>query len=388
MYVRAKQSEDDHVRRFQPSDHPVDQIKRLGRYAILRLQRMRYAFSEDPTLDAFTDDRSRFAGEVILQLPASDLYHLHWISSFIDIGTFFERTTRPIVWTLHDMNPFTGGCHYTRSCTQHVDVCGPCPQLGSSSANDLSRAIFERKRSALAPAIREQRLHIVAPSNWLAEEARESRLLGDAPVHMIPHGLDHDLFRPVPSSKSRVRLGIPPDHTVLVFIAASTDNDRKGGAYLAEALERIDVPNTTVLSIGKKRPRFQSRLHHVHAGYIDDDTELAALYSLADIAVVPSMQEAFGQTVLEAMACGTPVVGFAAGGIPDMIRPGRTGWLSETGRVASLRKKIQEALTSDEARRRMARQCREVVEAEYTLEVQAKRHIELYESILAQHPVS
>jgi glycosyltransferase involved in cell wall biosynthesis len=385
MYVRERESEEKHVRRFQPSQNLVDQLSRLGRYAVYRLRRMRYMLSEDAKADSFTDDRSRFADEIFSQLPAADVYHLHWVSSFVDIRRFFDRTTRPIVWTLHDMNPFTGGCHYTRSCERYLDTCGRCPQLGSSSEHDLSRAIFRRKEAALEPAIREERLHIVAPSHWLAEEAQASRLLGDAPIHMIPHGLDTDLFRPVPSSDAGDRLDIPPDHKVVLFIAESTDNERKGGAYLAQALKAVEVPKTTVLSIGKKRPDIQSALHHVHAGYINDDRELAALYSLADFAVVPSLQEAFGQTVLEAMACGTPVVGFAAGGVPDMIRPGETGWLSTTRSVSSLREKIYDALTSAEARKHMAQRCRDIVEEEYTLGVQAKRHIELYESILACH---
>ncbi|MCS3697422.1 glycosyltransferase involved in cell wall biosynthesis [Salinibacter ruber] len=121
---------------------------------------------------------------------------------------------------------------------------------------------------------------------------------------------------------------------------------------------------------------------------MDDDRRLSVLYSMADVFVIPSLQEAFGQTPLEAMACGTPVVGFKTGGIPDMVKPGETGWLAETGDVRSLRNALETALESDAERKRMGRRCREIVEEEYTLDRQAQQYEELYNSILEPESVS
>ena len=239
-----------------------------------------------------------------------------------------------------------------------------------------------RKQATYRNAIHEDRLHIVALSEWLGREAQRSRLLGEAPVHVIPNGLDHTTFRPRNEQKTRRGLGVPDGHNVVLFVAQSTTKHRKGFSLLAEALGALDVEDATILSVGSGEPSLSVNLPHVHAGRIEDDEALSRVYSLADIFVIPSRQDNLPNTVLESMACGTPVVGFNVGGIPDMVRPGETGRLAETGDVRSLRRAIESALENEGERNRRGRRCREVVEEEYTLKRQADQYATLYESIL------
>jgi glycosyltransferase involved in cell wall biosynthesis len=206
-------------------------------------------------------------------------------------------------------------------------------------------------------------------------------LLGDAPIHCIPHGLDHDLFYPRDSGREQKKLSIADDQKIVLFVSHSVDDSRKGFSLLLEALRTADLDGALLLSVGSGEPDVPKGMRHQHLGHVDDDNRLAVLYSLADVFVIPSLQEAFGQTALESMACGTPVVGFDTGGIPDMVRPNETGWLAETGDIRSLRRAIETALAYDAERERKAARCREVVEEEYTLQRQAERYISLYESI-------
>jgi glycosyltransferase involved in cell wall biosynthesis len=201
---------------------------------------------------------------------------------------------------------------------------------------------------------------------------------------VIPNGLDHTTFRPRNEQKTRRELGIPDGHNVVLFVAQSTTKHRKGFSLLAEALGALDVEDTTLLSVGGGEPPLSGNLPHVHAGRVEDDEALSRVYSLADIFVIPSRQDNLPNTVLESMACGTPVVGFNVGGIPDMVGPGETGWLAETGNVRELRQAIETALENDEEREWMGRRCREVVGEEYTLERQARQYRALYESVLNQ----
>jgi glycosyltransferase involved in cell wall biosynthesis len=318
------------------------------------------------------------------QLPPADLLHFHWVAEFIDIPSFLERVDMPIVWTLHDMNPFTGGCHYTSGCRRFEQACGCCPQLESKRGNGPSSRSWERKRAAYKKKARRDHLHVIAPSEWLAREAEQSALFSGVPINCIPHGLDHTLFRPRDAQHERRKISIPEGQKVALFVAHSSTDPRKGFGILSEALARLQFDDVTLISIGRNAPTVPEGLSHFHVGYVDEDQRLSVLYSMADVFIIPSLQEAFGQTALEAMACGTPVVGFDAGGIPDMVRPDETGWLAKTGNVRSLHQALETALENDGERERMGRRCREVVEEEYTLERQARQYKALYESILEQ----
>jgi len=321
---------------------------------------------------------------VVDSIPDADVYNLHWINGFIDPLPFFRDTDQPIVWTLHDMNPFTGGCHYNVGCRRFEDRCGRCPQLGSNRESDLSRTVWMRKREAYRDALDTGRVHIVALCEWMVEEVKSSALLGNAPVYIIPNGLDHRTFRPRETQGIRSALQIPSGHRIILFVAQSARNHRKGFDLLAEALGALEEDDVTLVSIGGREPDLETTLPHLHLGSIESDVLLSVFYSFADLFVIPSRQDNLPNTVLESMACGTPVVGFDTGGIPDMVRPGETGWLAEVGNVRALREAIEQALADDAAREQRGQRCRAVVEDEYTLKHQACQYIRLYESLVLE----
>lgn len=383
MYVRRKASQDDTVETHDTSPPLLQRIRDRVVRRWLSSRFSTYADTRPKGLELFSQARTVDGTRVVQQVPEADVYNLHWINGFIDPLPFFQNTQQPIVWTLHDMNPFTGGCHYNVGCRKFEDQCGACPQLGSDDDTDLSRTVWTRKRRAYQNAIQNNRLHIVAPSAWLADEAQRSSLFHDAPVRVIPNGLDASTFRPRDTEGFRSALEIPKAHRVVLFVAQSTDNHRKGFDLLSDALSTLEGENITLLSIGGTPPDLEVSAPHRHFGTIESNLLLSVFYSLADLFVIPSRQDNLPNTVLESMACGTPVVGFEVGGIPDMVRPGATGWLAEPESVRSLRNAINTALADNGARRQRSERCREVVEAEYTLEVQAQAYKQLYQSLLA-----
>jgi glycosyltransferase involved in cell wall biosynthesis len=225
-------------------------------------------------------------------------------------------------------------------------------------------------------------MHLVATSRWIAGEARRSALMGRFAATIIPNGLDTADFAPRDKKFSRDFFDLPPDARIVLFAADTAATVRKGFAYLAEALQGMsDVPNLLLVSVGGGEPKI-SGVPHRHLGRIRDDRVLSLAYSAADVYAIASLQESFGQTVTEAMACGTPVAGFASGGIIDMVRPGLTGELAPTKDVAALRQAVKNLLNDAEGRAKMSENCRRIVLAEYALEVQSRAYLALYERLV------
>jgi len=312
-----------------------------------------------------------------------DIINLHWIADFVDYQHFFGECVSgtPIVWRLSDLNPFTGGCHYDKGCEKYKGKCGACPQLGSERENDLSRAIWERKQEAFA-AIDANQLHFVAQSEWIQEQVKSSPLTGRFPTSIIPNGLDTTTFRPRDTDGLRNALEIPQEHRIVLFVAQTIRNHRKGFDLLNDALSSLSVNDVTLLSIGGNEPELETTFLKRHLGTIESDLLLSIFYSLADLFVIPSRQDNLPNTVIESMACGTPVVGFDTGGIPDMVRPRETGWLAEVGDVQALKEAIRRALLNNKERERRGKCCRTVAEEEYNLLDQARQYVELYKSML------
>jgi glycosyltransferase involved in cell wall biosynthesis len=168
-----------------------------------------------------------------------------------------------------------------------------------------------------------------------------------------------------------------------LFVADSTDNWRKGFVLLAEALSGLtELPNLFLVSLGGDKPALNSHIDHLHLGHTDNDRLLSFAYSAADVFVISSLQDNFPNTVLEALACGTPVVGFSVGGIPEMVRSGVTGLLAPPEDEHALAGDIASLLENDELRTEMSANCRRVAIEEYSLEIQANRYIKLYEALI------
>ena len=386
MLVGRQANFDPSIARFRPPRDVASRVRRTLRRNRIRRDFAQYAPTRPAGCDRFSDDRTEDGGALLRQLPPCDLVNLHWVAGFLDHASVIPALPPvPLVWRLADMAPLTGGCHYDDGCGKFTASCGACPQLGSRDEHDLSRQVWRRKHAALA-ALPPGRLTLVGTSNWIAGEARRSGLLGRFPIHVIPNGLDTADFAPRDKRFARETLGLPPDARVVLFAADTVTERRKGLALLLEALTALrgDVANLVLVSVGHGKPPVDPSIRHEHLGSISNDRFLSMIYSAADVFAIPSIQESFGQTVSESLACGTPVVGFATGGMLDMVRPGLTGRLVPVGDVAGLRDAILALLRDAEGLRQMSRHCRAIAVDEYSMATQAAAYLRLYESLVAQ----
>jgi glycosyltransferase involved in cell wall biosynthesis len=390
MFVAHRVTNDPDVILFQPRFDLGSRVRRRLRRMLIRGSMARYRSARSADLESFSDDRSQHGADVLDQLPAGDIVHVHAMLDFVDYRDFFAQVPvhTPVVRTLHDISFFTGGCHANGECERFTAQCGACPQLDSTREGDLSRRIWERKHAALE-RVGPGRLHVVATSSWTAREAGRSSLLRGLPVTVIPYALNTETFRPRDRDYARAVLGISPTARVVLFVAEPVNRRLKGFARLVEALDGLGhVPDLLFVSVGSGHPPVRPAVPHLHLGQIRQEGLLSLAYSAADVFVIPSAQEAFGLTALEATACGTPVIGFAVGGIVDTVRHGATGLLVPPGDVAALRTAIRDLLESPATRDKMSTTCRQVAVTEYTSEVQARRYAELYRAIRSRQSVA
>ena len=386
MYVLEKYTSDPWVTQFQSSRGRIAWIARNARRLRLNLSLRRYARTSPPERTFFSEDRTPFYEDACRQMPQTDLINLHWLAGFLDLGAFFGwlPPSMPLVWTLHDMASFTGGCCHAMGCDRFTQQCGACPQLGSSDEGDLTRDVWRRKQkyySSLEPS----RFHIVTPSGWLGGEVKRSPLLSRFPRSVIPYALDLEVFKPRDRRFSREVLGIPQEAKVILFVSNGLHVHLKGFKHLIGALEGMDpTSGLFLLCLGFGSPPELQRFPHSHITSMNDDRSLSMVYSAADVFVLPSLADNLPNTMLESLACGTPVVAFAAGGIPDAVRPGVTGLLAKTGESAELRSAMLELLSNDSKRAEMSANCRRIALAEYDLSVQTRRYVQMYTEMLRQ----
>ncbi len=382
MFVRNKYSDKEAVTKYR-YPRSLEKILYRNRKSRIKSDFNKYNRSRPSNQELFSDDRSALKIGFDRQLPEADIYHLHWTSGFVDLPAFFKTVDKPIVWTLHDMFPFTGGCHYSNGCEKYKTHCNKCPQLGSVSEKDLAYFIWERKSKAFSGF--KNRIIIRADSFWLANEAVESSLFKAFDIDTIHYGIETEEFIPRDKKSVRKALNIPLNSRVVVFGAPGINNPRKGFNELLESLIRLRsiYSNIFLLSFGSGTMPDIIDIPCLHLGNVSNNHLLSLIYSCGDVFVIPSLQEAFGQTALEAMSCGIPVAGFNTGGIPDMIVNGQTGYLAETGNVGSLSVAINRILRLDEDDyKKMAGNCREKVLAGFTLSHQATDYIKVYRNLL------
>lgn len=311
----------------------------------------------------------------------SDVVHLHWISFFADYPTFFQSIPEhvPLVWTLHDQNAFTGGCHYSGGCTQYETGCGSCPQVTESHSRDVSADSFATKRKSLNG----RNIHVVAPSKWMLELAEKSPIWPKtASFHHIRLGFNLKKFHPVDKHHARKQLGIRSDAFLICFGADDVHNKRKGMGSLLESLNHLSTSeNVEGLVFGSGEVPATGQVKKIHQlGYVNSVDRQRLIYSAADVVVVPSSEDNQPQVGLEAMACGTPVVGFDTCGIPEMVQHERTGLLAKAGDPVDLAKQISWIIDNPLQRQRMGMEARKMMELNHDSEIQAARYIQLYEN--------
>jgi glycosyltransferase involved in cell wall biosynthesis len=266
------------------------------------------------------------------EVAQADVLHFHWTSfGFMNIEVF-AKFNKPIVWTIHDMWLFTGGCHYSGDCQQFVNSCGNCTKyLRNPSPNDLSNAVWQRKKQTF----QNLRQVIVSPSHWLAAEAHKSSLLKDADIRVIPYAIDAELFKPKNKTETRRSLQLPINKTLVLFAAAKVSDERKGFMYFVEALKTLKQTHEQDIEVvvmgGKMSSQVQELIPYpIHAtGHLSDERMIANVYAAADVFVIASLEDNLPNTVIESLACGTPVVGFEAGGVPEMIDHHHNGYVAQ-----------------------------------------------------------
>jgi glycosyltransferase involved in cell wall biosynthesis len=314
-----------------------------------------------------------------------DIINLHWINAgYLQIESL-AKFKKPIVWTLQDMWPFTGGCHYSEECDRYTQSCGACPQLHSNQNWDISRWVWQRK----AKAWKNLNLTIVTPSRWLADCARNSSLFQDLRIETIAFALDIQMYRPIEQKLARHLLNLPHDKQLILFGAISATGDcRKGFQLLLPALQKLNQTKQPyqieLVVFGASEPidspDLGFKVHYL--GRLNDDILLALVYSAADVMIVPSIQESFGQTASEALSCGTPVVAFNATGLKDIVEHQQNGYLAQPFEVEDLAKGIAWVLEDRERYGKLCDRAREKVVQEFSLEVQSKRYLSVYRELL------
>ncbi|MDJ0696540.1 glycosyltransferase family 4 protein [Mastigocoleus sp. MO_188.B34] len=315
-----------------------------------------------------------------------DIINLHWVNfGYLQIESI-SRLGKSIVWTLHDMWAFTGGCHYSFDCERYTNSCGACPQLQSNTNKDLSHWVWQRKQKAW----RNLNLTIVTPSDWLAKCARSSSLLKDKRIEVIPNGIDTDKYKPINKSIARSILGLPKDKRFILFGAVNASSDGRKGFHLLEAvlqnLSQTDwADNTELIIFGASKSRNSPKLgfksHYL--GKLNDDISLALVYAAADVFVAPSIQENLANTVMESLSCGTPCVAFNIGGMPDMIENLKNGYLAKPFEVEDLARGIAWVLEGEERFQKLSYCARQKVEREFTQTIQAQNYLNLFNNILS-----
>ncbi len=278
-------------------------------------------------------------GTDITSLPEfkeADVIHLHWINqgflSLKDIRRVIE-SGKPVVWTMHDQWPSTAICHYSGDCTNYQTECHECPLLLRRGSGDLAARVFRRKQRMLS------RAHIlfVACSHWIEKQARQSALLVGQEVISIPNTLNANIFHPEEQAKARLKCNLPVDKKLLLFGSLKVTDPRKGIDYLVHACHILKekhpalAAHTGIIVVGKLADRIRSLFPFpvYPFRYVNDEKLMARLYNAADAFVTPSLEENLPNTIMEALFCATPCVGFNVGGIPEMISHRKNGYLAE-----------------------------------------------------------
>ncbi len=330
----------------------------------------------------------RLAGRINNINP--DIVHLQWIDDFLRIESI-SKIIKPIIWTLHDMWAFTGGCHYDRGCGRYQESCGCCPQLGSKRRHDLSYKVLRRKKKSW----RNTNMVIVCVSNWLADCARRSIVLGKYQVKVIPNGLDTKRFQPVDKRTARQLLNLPQKKKIILFGALyATSDPRKGHNHLKSAMRRLAAwgysESVELVIFGASAPSKDDEWRDIgfpvhYLGVLQDDISLAVVYSAADVMVVPSEQEAFGQTATESLSCGVPVVAFAIGGLLDIVGHEREGYLARPFDSEELARGIEWVLENQQRLYALSENSRKKAMDEFDIQRISSKYVELYQEITEQH---
>ena len=314
--------------------------------------------------------------------------NLHWVARWLDLPSFFGSLPpeTPVVWSLHDLIPITGGCHYPGACDHFTRDCGKCPQLRKPGPRDDTYKFFRIKDRCYSG----KNLHLVGNSEWTTSQIRRSGLAKHArSIHTIHYGLDIEQFKPVDKLCARRALGISDDRFVVGFACSDFSEERKGATRLLDALKGLPIQKILLLTFGIGKWPSPNGIERMQLGTLNSPKLQSLFYSAVDVFATPSRAETFGNTAMEAMACETPVIAYAAGGLTDVVAHQETGLLEpDLGSVPGLAGMLQWMWQHPAERRAMGLAARRRVIAYFTDDLMARRYSELYGRLLSGYETS
>lgn len=385
MLVEAPVSESTSINSL--TQGRITRAKALSRFIQERLyflpfeknKAVRYAFSP------------AFSGVNISSHPIiqqADIIHLHWVNQgFLSLKNLHQLflLNKPVIWTMHDMWPFTGGCHYAGDCNHYLNQCGQCPFVKPSHDKDLSFRIHQKKYAIWNKA----NMYPVSCSQWLGALAKQSSLLKNKVVNSIPNPIETDLFAPEDQLACRKELGLPLHKKLLLFGAAKVTDPRKGATYFMEAIHLLNKKypelkdQVELVIFGKatqeELQKFPLTIHPMN--FISSTQQMVKLYNAADAFVLPSLEDNLPNTVMEALSCGVPVVSFNVGGVPEMVKHHENGYLAAAKNSHELANGIFEILFHAQPEQ-LKENARSFVLKNYSNRVIAEKYMHLYQEAL------
>ncbi len=373
-------------------DPDVHEIKRPAVRGPFKKRRRRLAYRSETWLNEWGPQNligaSAPAFARSTAVSRADVVNLHVLHGSIKHFSFSLPMTmsrcKPTVWTLHDMWAFTGHCIYSYECERWLKGCGQCPALDTPLT-------LRRDTTALSMVLKRwcygrSKFAIVTPSTWLEKLAKQAPMFESFEIHNIPCGVDSKLFSTGDKQTLRASFGLSPDRPVLAAIAPSFDDERKGRAQLEETLERVcaERSDITLLAIGRGDvgPRIRELMDVKALGFLKDRAELARAFAASDLTIFPTLADNLPQTVLESMACGTPVASFRVGGVPDMIDHLENGYLAPELDTEDLAHGVLTLLCNERRLAEMRAAGRHKMVTSFSPELQTARYLTLYEQMI------
>ena len=356
-------------------------------------ERLRFVLEESSKSVRFAFSLAN-TGQDITRLKAiqeADIIHLHWINKgFLSLKNLEQLTKlgKPIVWTLHDQWAFTGGCHYTKNCMNYQTGCGNCWYLKKPHQHDISSKIWQKKQAVYAKL----QPTIITCSQWLQQEAKQSTLLKPFEALAIPNPIDSKIYKKSDKKAVRQKLNLPFDKKLILFLAGNVHTPRKGFQFLIAAFKQLkaqypDFFNTIELVlVGKSQPEIIEQLNFpIHRiGLVSEQAKIVDLYNANDVFVIPSMEDNLPNTVMESLSCGTPVLGFETGGIPEMVTHKYNGYIVPQKDVEGLVKGLIWILENENRYQQLSKNAIEKVKNHYAYKAVAQRHLKLYNHLIQQ----
>ena len=323
-------------------------------------------------------------GSDITRLPEfqeADVIHLHWINQgMLSLGGIQKilRSGKPVVWTMHDIWPATAICHLTLGCRSFTSACKSCKLLPKGSR--LAQSVWRKKQRLME----DENIYFVACSHWLEQEAKSSALLKGHKITSIPNPIDTHIYNNrCNKQEARQRLGLPADKKLILFVSQRVTNRNKGMDYLMEACDMLkDLPQLGVVILGGHAEEVSTQLPTFPLGYVNDEHRIVDVYNAVDVFVLPSLSENLPNTIMEAMACGVPCVGFRVGGIPEEIDHKQNGYVADYRSAEDLARGIRWILTEADYESLSQHAVQKVAQT-YSQQSVALKYLDIYQQAMA-----